>query len=162
MKQKIYNYFFDKEISVDTINELVDKLQDREGKINLYFSTDGGSPDAMSFLIEYINTREEEIEITIIDWLMSAGTLLLTDFKGKIKLHPGLDFILFHLFDRESYSLRKSDVSKDILTKQDFRKNQIFAEKLKDRGILNSKQIKKFLKGENVVIFQDEFRKWKL
>jgi len=158
----MYNYFFDKEISVDTMNELVERLQDKEGSINLYFSTDGGSPDAMNFLIEYMNTRKDEIEITLTDWIMSAGTLLLTDFEGKIKLHSGLDFILFHVFDRESYGLRKSDVPKEILTKQDFRKNKIFAEKLKDKNILNSKQIKRFLKGENVVVFQDEFRKWKL
>jgi organic radical activating enzyme len=158
----MYNYFFDKEISVDTINELVDRLQDRKGKINLHFSTGGGDPDAMYFLIEFLNTRKKDIEITLTNWLMSAGTYLLTDFKGKINISNKLDFLLFHFADRESYNLRKGIIDDKILAEQDLEDNKIFAKKLKKKGLLTDKQLEKYLDGRDVLVYQKQFRTWKL
>ncbi len=97
-KNKSMYHFFNKDITVDNINNLVDKLQTTDGEINLYFSTDGGSPDAMEFLINYLNTRKDEISITLTDWVMSAGTILLTEFKGKIILGEKLDFFYVSFF----------------------------------------------------------------
>jgi len=153
------HHFFSKDITVENINELITTL-DTDEKINLYFSTEGGSPSAMKFLIDFLNTKN--VEITLVDWVMSSGTLLFTDFNGKINLHEELDCILFHMFDRESYSLRKGFLNEKILTKQDLEGNKKFAEKIKNKGYLTNKQIKKFLKGEDVIIYKKTFSKWKV
>ena len=153
------HYFFDREISVESVNEVISILQNEE-KINLYFSTNGGSPSAMMLLIEFLNSRDTEI--TLIDSLMSAGTLLFTDFTGKITISDGLDFIMFHMFDRESYSLRKGFVDEKKITKQDFEGNVNFAKKLKKKGLLTEKQVKQFLKGKDIFAYKDTINKWKL
>lgn len=159
----MHSYFFNQDIKLNTINELVDRLQDVKGKINLFFSTNGGNLDPMRYLIQFLNYRKKDITITLTDRLVSAGVLLLTDFDGKIVINEGLDFILFHMWDRESYSLRVDTVISDkILTKQDKEGNLIFAEKLKNKGLLNDKQIKQFLQGKDVVLYKDTFNKWKL
>ena len=159
----MHNYFFNQDIKINTINELVDRLQDVEGKINLFFSTNGGNLDPMRYLINFLNSRKKDITITLVDRLVSAGTMILTDFQGKIIIDEGLDFILFHMWDRESYSLRVDNtISDKILTKQDMESNKFFAEKLKNKGLLNDKQIKQFLQGKDVVLYKDTFNKWKL
>lgn len=155
-------YFFNQKINTDTVNELVDRLQDIEGKISLFFSTNGGQLDSMRYLISFLNSRKKDITITLTDRLVSAGTLLLTDFEGEIVINEGLDFILFHMWDRESYSLRVDiTISDKILTKQDKAGNLFFAEKLKNKKLLNDKQIKQFLQGKDVVLYKDTFSKWK-
>lgn len=153
------HYFFDKDISVESVNELISILQNEE-KISLYFSTDGGSPSAMKMLIEFLNSKETEI--TLVDWVMSAGTLLFTEFTGKIRISEELDCIMFHMFDRESYSLRKGFVNEKKLTKQDFEGNVNFAKKIKKKGLLTDRQIKQFLRGDDIIIYKKEFEKWKL
>ena len=153
------HYFFSREISVESVNELISILQNEE-KINLYFTTDGGSPSAMKLLIEFLNSKETEI--TLVDWVMSAGTLLFTEFTGKIKISEELDCIMFHMFDRESYSLRKGFVNEKKLTKQDFEGNVNFAKKIKKKGLLTDKQIKQFLRGDDVFVYKNTFEKWKL
>lgn len=155
------NYFFDKSITVENVNELIEKLQNSEDKINLWFSTEGGNPDAMSFLIKFLNSKNG-VRITLTNWVMSTGTHILTDFKGEIKLGEGLDFLLFHMVDRESYSLRKGEIDESILTKQDFARNKIFAKKLKKKGLLTDKQIKRFLNGKDVIVYQEQFSKWNI
>jgi hypothetical protein len=152
-------YFFDKDISVESVNEVISILQNYE-KISLHFSTNGGSPSAMQLLIEFLNNKETEI--TLVDSLMSAGTLLFTDFTGKIKISEGLDFVMFHMFDRESYSLRKGFVNEKKITKQDYESNVNFAKKLKKKGLLTEKQVKQFLKGKDVFAYKDTINKWKL
>ena len=43
------HYYFKQEISTESVNNLVEKLEQTEGEINLYFSTNGGDSTAMSF-----------------------------------------------------------------------------------------------------------------
>jgi len=155
------NYFFSQDITIDNINNLVGKLESSEGKFNLYFATDGGSPEAMTFLIQYMNTREDEIEVTLTDAVMSAGTKMLTDFKGKINISDGLDLVMFHMWDRESYSLRKGFANDKLLTSQDFEENKKFAKKLKNKGLLTDKQIKQFLAGKDVIVYKEQIKGWK-
>ena len=155
------NYFFSQDITIDNINSLVEKLESSEGKFNLYFATDGGSPSAMEFLIQYMNTRKDEIEVTLTDAVMSAGTKILTDFNGKINISDGLDVIMFHMWDRESYSLRKGFVDDRLLTAQDFEENKKFAKKLRKKNLLNDKQIKKFLSGKDVFVYKKQIKMWK-
>jgi hypothetical protein len=157
----MYRYYFNNEITVENLNNLVERLQAVEGEIELWFSTNGGDTSAMSFLVRFLNSRKDDITVVLTDRVYSSGTFILTDFKGKIKIED-LDAILFHLADRESYNLRKDgySLSNKILTKQDKEYNKIFAEKIKNKGLLTDKQLKQFLKGKDVVVYQKQFKKW--
>ncbi len=157
------HYYFEQDIDSETVNALVEKLQDVEGKIDLWFTTTGGYKPSMNYLISFLNSRKEDITITLTDRLCSAGTMLFADFKGKIIIHEGLDFVLFHAFDRESYSIRKDvDVPAKELTKQDRAKNKKFAKNLLNKGILTEKQVKKFHKGLDVVFLKKDIKRLKL
>ena len=76
-------YFFDDNINPETMNSLVEKLNSMEGEVDLWFTTEGGQTQSMEYLIHYLNSRKEEITVTVVDRLWSAGTLLLLDFEGK-------------------------------------------------------------------------------
>lgn len=156
-------YFrFDDDIDTETVSTLVDKLQGVDGKINLWFSTNGGEITAMLFLIDFLNSRKKDIEIVLSCRLISAGTIILTNFKGKIILDEQLDFILFHCNDRQSYSIRDNNdpVCNKILTSQDIERNIIFIKKIKNKGLLTDKQLKQFSKGKDVVVYREQFKTW--
>lgn len=87
-------YYFNDEITAETVNDLVSKLETSE-KINLWFSTNGGDTNAMEFLISFFNSVAENLEITLTQTLCSSGTMILKDFKGKINIYD-LDYCLFH------------------------------------------------------------------
>jgi len=111
----------------------------------------------MDYLIHYLNKRKNEITVYLIGEIISAGTKLLTDFKGKIILHEGLDFIMFHKWDRKIYTLRKSNfIDNSILVKYTDEENKKFSKKLKKLG-LTKKQLKKYNKGKDVVIYKENF-----
>lgn len=160
------HYLFNEEINGDSVNSLVDKLEtaDKEEHINLWFATNGGSSSSMGFLINYFNSIKDKLTITITEKLLSAGTSILTDFKGKILLDlDDLDCILFHCADRESYRFRKDSTfhNAKILSKQDKEYNINFAKKVKNKGLLTEKQLRDLLKGNDVVVYKDQFKKWK-
>lgn len=159
----MYNYFFRDEISVDSVNGLVQRLQDNPGPVSLWFSTNGGTSSAMEFLICYLNSRSNEITITLTDKIYSAGTQILTDFEGLINIKE-LDSILFHVADRETYNFRKDSYSADfkIISKQDKAYNLRSAAKFKKKNLLSGKQIGDFLDGKDVVVYQDQFMNWEL
>lgn len=159
----MYSYYFENEITVESVNELVEKLQAVEGEIELWFSTNGGSSSIMTFLISFLNRRKEDITVVLTNKCYSAGADILIFFEGKVKIIE-LDAILFHLTDREQYSFRKDDciVNQKILAKQDKEYNINFAKKIKEKGLLTDKQLKQFLNGRDVVIFQKQFEQWNL
>ena len=161
------HYLFNEGISEETINSLVEKLEsaDKEEKINLWFGTNGGSSSSMGFLVNYFNSIKDRLTITITEKLLSAGTSILVDFEGKILLDlDDLDCILFHGADRESYRFRKDSTYHDskILSKQDKEYNINFAKKVKNKGLLTEKQLRDLLRGKDVVVYKQQFKKWKL
>ena len=161
------HYLFNEEITEDSVNNLVEKLEsaDKEEKINLWFGTNGGSSSSMGFLVNYFNSIKDRLAITVTEKLLSAGTSILVDFEGKIILDlDDLDCILFHGADRESYRFRKDSTYHDskILSKQDKEYNINFAKKVKNKGILTEKQLKNLLAGRDVVVYLEQFKKWKL
>jgi ATP-dependent protease ClpP protease subunit len=159
----MYSYYFDNEITVESVNELVKKLQAVEGEIELWFSTNGGSSSAMTFLISFLNRRKEDVTVVLTNKCYSAGAYILLFFEGRIKIVE-LDAVLFHLTDREQYTFRKDDytVNQKILAKQDKEYNLIFAKKIKEKGLLTDKQLKQFLQGRDVVVYKEQYDKWKL
>lgn len=155
-------YYFAESINFPSVQGLVDKLDSLPGKVDLFFETDGGYTDVMDYLIHYLNNRKDEITIYLIGELVSAGTKILTDFKGKIKIHEGLDFILFHKWDRKVHLLRKqSSVDNAILLKNTEIENQKFSKKLEKLG-LTKKQLKTYNKGKDVVIYKQDFNQLKI
>jgi hypothetical protein len=157
------HYYFDNKINNKTVNELVEKLQGLEGKINLWFTSDGGNSDDMYFLISYLNSRKEDIKITFTNIIQSAGTFILTDFLGEIILGEGLDCFMFHKIDRLVYTLRNSDSIQDKKLRSNIKLlNKNFAEKIKNKQLLTEKQLVEFNKGKDVVIYRKQFERWNI
>jgi hypothetical protein len=157
-------YYFNDDINIETVNNLVEKLQGYEGKIELYFSTYGGEIPSMRFLIKFLNSLGDRITVTLTDIVMSAGTLLLLDYTGKLKIdYENVNCILFHFIDREGYSLRSGGtVSEKVLVSQVVEMNKVLAEKIKNKGLLTDKQLKQFNKGRDVVAYQEQIATWNL
>jgi hypothetical protein len=161
----MYYHYFNDEIKTESVNNLVEKLQEKEGDINLYFSTNGGCAAEMAFLISYFNSIKDRLTTTLTYEVWSAGTYILLDYKGKIKIDlEEMDSFLFHIADRRMYlsSKDRDHVDKKRMMKQDKEYNLKIAEKIKKKGLLNKKQLKDFINGKDVVIYKEQFSKWKL
>jgi hypothetical protein len=155
------HYYFQDRIEKDNINNLIEKI-DVDEEVHLYFSTDGGHYDTMQYLIDFLNSKEN-IVIHLVECVMSAGCLLFTYFKGKLILEDGLDYLMFHVFDRQVYHLRKDGLIDDrILKKQTKQLNENFAKKIKEKGLLTDTQLKKYINGYDVVVYKQQFDKWVL
>lgn len=160
-------YLFNDDISLETINELVDKLQscDKEEEIQLYFGTNGGETTAMSFFISYLNSIKDRVTVTLTDRVWSAGTDLLLDFKGRLKInYDEIDSFLFHVADRRMYlqSQNRDIQSTKEIKKQDKEINLKWAEKIKNKNLLTKKQLKDFINGKDVLVYKKQFKNWKL
>jgi hypothetical protein len=156
-------YYFNDKINNKTVNNLVDKLQTMEGKINLWFTTDGGNSDEMDFLIAYFNSRKNEIIITLTGIIQSAGTHLLFEFLGDLIMGKGLDCFMFHATDRLVYPVRNSSVIQDKeLSKNDRQLNLNTAQQIKSKQFLTDKQIKQFLQGKDIVVYKKEASAWNI
>lgn len=159
-------YYFDEEISTESVNELVEKLSGAEPdeKITLYFTTGGGESSCMSFLISYLNSISDRLEIVFTFRCWSAGTYLLVYYKGKMRIDlDEMDSFLFHKADRKMYASKyRNTESLKKIRKQDEEANINFANKLKEKGLLTEKQIQKYLRGMDVIIYKEQFKKWKL
>ena len=156
----MYHYFQDN-IEKDNINNLIDKI-DVDEEVHLYFSTDGGDYDTMRYFIDFLNSKEN-IVVHLVEYVMSAGCLLFTDFKGKLIIEDGLEYLMFHVFDRQVYTLRKDALINDrILKIQTKQLNENFAKKIKQKGLLTDIQLKKYLKGYDVIVYAEQIKEWKL
>lgn len=163
MEESINYVLFDDEISKESVSELVSVLSNYQTKINLWFSTCGGVISPMFYLIDYLNSNKDRISITVFDEISSAGTLLFAYFDGKIKLSKHLDVVMFHVGDRLAYRTRKEqgfDLKK--LDKKTKESNKEFISKIMKKGLLSEKQVKKYLRGEDVYVYSEQFLKWKL
>lgn len=161
-----YYYYFNDNITTESVNGLVEKLYGiKEGEISLYFSTNGGCSSEMSFLIAYLNSIKDRLTITLTYDVWSAGTYILLDYKGKIEIDlEEMDSFLFHNADRKMYisSKDRDIVDRKQMVKQDKEYNLKIAEKIKKKGLLNKKQLKDFVNGKDVIVYKEQFSKWKL
>jgi hypothetical protein len=158
------HYFFNDKINIDNINTLI-KTIDVNENVTLYFSTSGGSPMAADYLIDFLNTKKDNITIVITNQLQSCGVNLLLDFLGNIELDlDHLDFILFHIADREMYSLRKDSYNENIkkIKEQDKEYNEKTYRKIKDKKLLTAKQLLDFKKGKDVYVYKSQFINWNI
>lgn len=155
-----YTYHFEKDLDTETIQNLIDILNQHE-KIDLFFSTEGGETVSAKVLINYLNNRKDDIVLHLTDVLISAGVLILLEFKGKIILTEELDFILAHKIDRLVYTNRKQLVETKVLLGQLVETNKKIASKLLAIGF-TSKEVKDYNSGKDVVLFRKDFNRLKI
>jgi len=155
-----YVYHFEDEISVESVQELIDILSNHES-IDLFFTTPGGAIHAMRVLIHFIN-KHPDIKIYMTGFIASAGTMLFTECNKEIFLTKDLDWILFHMGDRSiEGSFRKTTLDYKILVEQLRIENEEEASILLKLG-LNKKEIKSFLEGNDVVLYKNDFKRLRI
>lgn len=150
-------HFFNDEISPESVQGLINELNNYN-EIDLFFATNGGDRCAIEVLIHYLNSRKEEITIYLTGEICSAGTYLLTDFQGELKISENLDFILFHLIDRYMSVSKKGEISKIELKKQLKELNVKDTNKFKKLG-LTDKEIKRYTAGYDIILYQKDFHR---
>lgn len=155
-----YTYIFDDEITQETIQDCIDAIHIHP-EVDLFFSTQGGETCMMDAFINYLNLRQEEITIHLTDVLASAGTFLLTDFKGEIIITDNLEWIMFHKTDRLTYSNRRSFFNEVILKKQLNEYNDKYSKKFQELG-LSEKEIKAYNSGKDVFLYRKDFNRLNL
>ena len=160
MEQFEHTIIFDEEINTDSVQALIDEMSSRSF-VNLYLSTNGGFLSDMYALIDYLNYRHKvgSLRIYLTDYVMSAGTFLLTDYEGPIFLSKLFYGFAFHMPDTQFYTVRKEanvDGHKRLLKVF----NQNYVSRLKNLG-LTTKQIKDIEDGKDVYVFADEIHKLK-
>lgn len=155
-----YVYIFTEEITSESVQSLIDVLVGVPS-VDLYFCTIGGELPWMNALVHFINNHPD-INIYLTGWIASAGTLLLTDCEKPVYLTDDLDWILFHVADRDfGGKFRKEKLNQDVLYDQLKTFNTKFADKFKKLG-LNSKEIKSILNGDDVILYQKDFNRLKV
>lgn len=152
-----HTLIFDEEIDIETVQGLINEMANHR-QIDLFFATNGGSLTAMDALIHYLNVRKDDIVIYLTDEICSAGTFLLTDFEGCVKLARGLDFILFHLGDRLTYANRKGSINTKELLKQLKDTNEEMLAKFEALGLTKA-ELKKIKAGHDVIIYKKDFHR---
>lgn len=145
--------FFDDQIDSESVNALIYLMKNNKRPIDLFFSTVGGSISAMDALIHHINNNMTDIRIYLTGVVASAGTFMLIKCNKPVTITDNLLFFLFHTIDMSVETMtRKEDVSSKELKKQLDIANKVLAEKYSKLG-LTDKEIKSFLKGEEVVLY---------
>ena len=149
--------FFDAPISSETVNDLIYLFKNNKRPIDLFVSTPGGEMAAAKVLIHHINNNMDDINIYLTGTICSAGTFFLTDCTKPVFVTDDLLFLLFHTVDMPQETMtRKEDISSKELKKQLDEDNKVLADKYIKLG-LNDKEIKRFHKGEEVVIYRKDF-----
>ena len=155
-----YVYYFNNEINTETVNELIGILS-AVPSVDLFMTTPGGEMPAASVLMHFINNHPD-INIYLTGYIASAGTFFLTDCVKPVYLTESLDWMLFHMGDREfGGRFRKEHINADILYEQLKDKNKEQAEKYKKLG-LTTKEIKDYMKGEDVILYKKDFKRLKV
>jgi hypothetical protein len=152
-----YTYIFDDDIDQETIQSCIDAIH-MHPEVDLFFSTQGGETCMMDAFINYLNLRQKEITVYLTDAVASAGTFLLTDFKGEIVITDNLEWIMFHQTDRLTYSNRKSFFNESVLKKQLIEYNNKYSKKFKELG-LTDKEIKAYNSGKDVFLYRKDFNR---
>ena len=155
-----YTYIFDDDIEQETIQNCIDAIH-MHPEVDLFFSTQGGETCMMDAFINYLNLRQDEITVHLTDAVASAGTFLLTDFKGEIVITENLEWLMFHQTDRLTYSNRKSFFNETVLKKQLIEYNKKYSKKFKELG-LTDKEIKAYNSGKDVFLYRKDFNRLNL
>jgi len=160
MEESRYTYYFNDEITTESIQETIDILS-AFAAVDLFVTTPGGETTSSSVLIHFIN-QHPDVRVYLTGYIASAGVDFLTDCTQPIYLTENLDWILFHQADREfGGKFRKAIMDKDILYDQTKVINDVYADKYKKLG-LTTKEIKEYNKGEDVILYRKDFKRLKV
>lgn len=155
-----YVHYFNNEVSTETVQELIGILS-AVPSVDLFISTPGGELAAAQVLMHFINNHPD-IKIYLTSYIASAGTFFLTDCSQEVYITEHLDWIMFHQGDREfGGRFRKEYLNTDILYEQTKQLNEEYANKFKRLG-LTSKEIKDYMKGEDVILYKKDFHRLKI
>ena len=155
-----YVHYFDNEITSESVQELIGILS-AVPSVDLFITTPGGELPASKILLHFIN-QHPDIKIFLTGYVASAGTFFLTECDKEVYLTDDLDWILFHMGDRNfGGRFRKEPLNQEILFEQLKATNEVWANKFKRLG-LTSKEIKDFLKGEDVILYKKDFHRLKI
>jgi len=147
--------YFNEDLDTESVTDLVDKVYRTEGKMRIYISTHGGYSNQTAFLISALNSRKKDITLVMTDFVASCGTFFLLDFEGEMEFFE-IDVLLFHCVDRSQLGIRKEIMDAKKLRKMDMDCNRVMAQRFYDKGWFDVKQKRKFLRGEDVVMYKDE------
>jgi len=156
MKEQRHTLLFNDEITWEAVQELIDNMGNYYD-IDLFFSTNGGSPCAMEALLNYLNWRKDHVTIHLTDRVCSTGVDILLDFEGEIILSKNLDYLIFHIADRSLYTLRTSFEYKELV-KQLQIENESDIANLRGLG-LNEAELKKYKSGKDVILYRKDFHR---
>lgn len=155
-----YVHYFNNEITPETVQELIGILS-AVPSVDLFITTPGGELPSVKVLLHFIN-QHPDIKIFLTGYIASAGTFFLTECDKEVYITEDLDWMLFHMGDRNfGGRFRKEPLNMDILYSQLKESNEVFANKFKRLG-LTSKEIKDFLKGEDVILYKKDFHRLKI
>lgn len=148
-------YYFDDNIESESVMQLINDLQDKP-KVDLFFSTRGGKTIEMSILIHFLNMHPD-INIYLINELISCGIEILLKFKGKIFITNELELIMVHKYDRLEYSTRDVSYDKDRLKSITVTANNKLANRLRDLGFTED-QLSKFEEGGDIWWYPEDMK----
>ena len=152
--------YFEDEIEQEPISELINSLQnlnDNVTDVELWFSTSGGSVIIMEYFTRVLNKLNEvkPIKIVFTFAVQSAGTELLTDYKGQIEFNNNLEYLMFHNSDRpvnlHSGDKKRTEALNNVIIEGN--KNQL--KKLKK--LLTKKERSKIKSGDQVYLYKKDF-----
>jgi ATP-dependent protease ClpP protease subunit len=166
----ILNYYFNEEFAGETTLKLLDFLnncammRDEEGNypsVNIYLNSPGGSVAEYQLIKDMLETSVLDITLTA-NYELSSSTFLLFYFTDNVnkKILDGC-FATIHTADLH-FSDRERRMGSDFsikMTENLNKLNEIYYNKFKDYKILNPTQLKRFLKGDDIILLDEELRK---
>jgi hypothetical protein len=80
---------FNQELDDQSVRNLIDEIDNADDFVDLYFTTPGGSAICYNALLEYLNSKKDQITL-IANWeISSGGFLVFFKFKGEKRIIPG-------------------------------------------------------------------------
>tara|TARA_R100000951_G_scaffold95918_1_gene85079 strand:- start:1719 stop:2201 length:483 start_codon:yes stop_codon:yes gene_type:complete len=156
---------FKNELNNKSVGELIKKLDEvnkEDGPHTLYFSSVGGFSSSTELLLHYLNNNCLEWNLVANHELMSNGFVLFAKFKGP-KLILKETEVMLHLFGF-SINTRDDVKNEDNLkrAKLDLKESNKELLKLYKSIKVPNKYIKRIKKGEDVMLYYEDFKKFKL
>ena len=149
---------FDEDITADGVNNLINQIHGLE-EVDLFFSTDGGNPNYMKALINFLNFYEGNLRVFLNHIVASAGVTMLTEFKGAKNIDE-LDILMLHATDRFTGNTRRSK-AETICIERDKENLQKDLKFLKKFG-LSEKELLKYQAGKDVILSNKRVRQLKI
>lgn len=153
---------FNKDITEESVQELIYQLKDIQDYGILYFNTPGGDIMASESLIDFLNLfMIDKLTIVFTGIVASAGVNVMQQFEGEKCISENLDLIVVHPLDRAMGHTREP---KHITNLQKYDKELavIWFERLSSIIDFTPAEKKLYKKGKDIVIERKDFHRVKL